>query len=173
MNKPIGECSFVLTKKLFYESMQCVQKDSMDRTLKRAIILLVLIWLGTSVYTLVKGGGLAYAATELFVMLALIVLVTVWIPRRRAKAAWNAMEMSGKADGERSVRFYEDRLEVECIGEITEADYEDVKKALFTDNLLILVCEDKKGIIIEKNGISGINEEKLLEMIKENGGLQA
>lgn len=172
MTEPFAQCSFELDKKLFYSGNKLVNSDIMGKTLRKMTAALILLWLGISAYTLLTGGGIVYALSELGVVIAFELLIAVWIPRRRAKSAWKAMEMSGKADALRSMNFYGDRLEIECQGEVTEIDYGDVSKVLRGDKLTVLITNSKKAIIIKEDSFITGSCEELPAKIKESGGLK-
>lgn len=153
--------------------MNLVRADGMGKTVKRIILFLAVLWLAISGYTFMTGGGLGYALSELVVVLTLIFLITVWLPGRKTNRAWQDMEMSGKSDEERTLSFFEDRVEIECAGEMTIIEYSEISRKLQKDNLVVLLSDDKKGIIIKNDSFIQGSFDVLMELIKKSGGLQS
>lgn len=172
MNKPIAECTFVLSKSLFREGVRCTQKDTLANTMRWILPTLAGLWLAITVFSVSGGGGIGLALWELVILAVLLLYITVWLPDSRAKRAWDRLEAKGQADTERRILFFSDHLEVDFPEHHTEMDYAEVVKALKSSNLLILIGSDRTGILIKKENLTGCTCEQLLQKIMQNGGLR-
>lgn len=169
MKEILAENRFVLTKELFFEGMRRVWKESSAKSIRRLLLILVLVWLAFTAYTLSQGGGLALPAAELFALGLVVFWAVYWLPRSKARRAWRALEDRGAADAERVTRFYADHLEVETLGQMTEIDYADLAQTLTSKNLLVLIAGDKTGILLERSSFTRGTEDEVLTLIqKEN-----
>lgn len=172
MTESVAQCTFVLTKSTFLEGMRCTQKDALGKTMRWVFLVLVVLWLAISVLSIAANGGVGLALSELVVLIALIVYVAIWLPYSRAARAWKNMEASGQADSERTIRFFTDHLQLELPGQQKEIAYAEVIKSLESRNLLILICDNRAGIMIRKENLIGCTCRELLQTIQDNGGLE-
>ena len=154
--EPLAENRFTITKKLFYEGMLRVMKESYDPFKKRIMVVLAVAWAVLAAVTLMGSGSLFYAAAELGVVGFIGVWLSVFVPRNKAKRAWAALEARCGADLERITRFYPNYLEADNgIEEIT-VFYEDIRQILQSEHLLVLLNTDKVGILVARDGfVSG------------------
>lgn len=167
MNEILAENRFMLNKDLFTEGMRRVWAENSGKSTKKLLAVLALVWLALSAYTLIRGGSLGFPVIELFVLSLTAFWATVWLPRSGARRAYRALEASGRADTERIVRFYADRLEAEANGQLTGIAYADIVQILTTPRLLILLAEDKTGILLRRDSFVLGTEEQVLTLIQK------
>lgn len=166
MKTVLAENRFPLTKVLFTEGMLRVWKENAGSGSKKLLAVLCAAWIALTVYTLAQGGSLLFPAAELAVLALVALWATVWLPRQRANRAYKAMEAQGTAESERVTRFYADRLEIDIDGSLTEIDYTAIKQTLTSKNLLILVSEDKRGVLLKRDSFTLGAEEDVLHLIE-------
>ncbi len=173
MNDILAENRFSLSWKLFQEGMRAVTADSYGSSVRKLLIGLAALWLALSAWTLIRGAGLSYVLAELAVLAALTLWLELLLPRSRAKRAWRKLEEQGRADAERTTHFYGDHLEVASAGAVKTVAYADLRKTLRSKSLLVLVAEDKTGVLIKKDAFTLGTEEtvlRLIEAARESGG---
>ncbi len=146
------ENRFVMTKPLFLEGLGCLSRDSYGKTAKKCSLLLLVMWAVLSAVLMLIGGtwmqALAYLAAILFFILWLNVLA----PRKHAKKSWEALVNRSVEEPERITRFYEDHLEIDVDGSLKTISYSDIVNIKQTKLLYVLVCRDKMGIMLTKDG---------------------
>lgn len=167
MNEILAENRFVLSWELFLEGMRSVTADSYGSSVKKLLIGLTLLWLALSAWTLYRSASFSYALAELAVLAALALWLLVLLPRRRARRAWHKLEEQGRADAERTTYFYADHLEVKAAEAARSLDYAEVRSTLRSRNLLILVAEDRTGILIKRDAFTRGAEDLVLRLIEE------
>lgn len=162
----LAENRFTITKDLFYEGMRLVSAESYGKLAKKAVILLGIAWLALTAVTLWNGQGLGYVVIE-FVVLCLVALwIYIFMPRSKAAGAFKKMEAKYGGDLERVTRFYEERLEVEASGYQLAVPYSEISRILRSKRLLVLVTEDKTGILLKFDGFTRGGEAAVRELIK-------
>ena len=150
----LAENRFTITKKLFYEGMLRVTRESYGPFIKKALLVLAILWAVLAAVTLIGSGSLSYAVVELVVVVLIGVWLSVLVPRNKARRAWAALENRCGTDLERITRFYPSYLEIDSGGEETTVFYEDVRQILLTKRLLVLTCADKVGVLIARDGFT-------------------
>lgn len=158
-----AENKYILTEKLFREGMGRVNRDSYGASVKKALIVMAILWAVLAGITVFSSGHLFFALVELLVMGAAAWTLAVSIPKSRVKKAWTAMQERSGGEMERHIRFFEDRLEV-APGNTVVA-YKDVAKAYDTARLLILVTNENAGILIPKDGFITGGPETVLGLL--------
>lgn len=162
----LAENRFTITKDLFYEGMLRVSAESYGKLAKKAVLFLAAAWLVIAAVTLWNSQSPGYAVIE-FVVLCLVSLwISVYIPRSQAKRAYQQLEKKCAGDWKRIVRFYEDRLEADASGRQIEVFYSEIKQILRSKHLLVLVSEDKTGIVLKLDGFTCGSEAAVQELIK-------
>ena len=147
---PLAVNRFTITKSLFVEGMLRVSAERYGKFAKKAAVFLGGLWVVLLIVTLVLRSSLLFVLGE-FVIIGLIILwLCVYMPRHRAGRAFKALQDRCGGDMERETRFYEDRLEIEGI-EKTIA-YSEIAEVLTSKRLLVLVCEDKTGVLLSLEG---------------------
>ena len=147
---PLAVNRFTITKSLFVEGMLRVSAERYGKFAKKAAVFLGGLWVVLLIVTLVLRSSLLFVLGE-FVIIGLIILwLCVYMPRHRAGRAFKALKDRCGGDMERETRFYKDRLEIEGI-EKTIA-YSEIAEVLTSKRLLVLVCEDKTGVLLSLEG---------------------
>lgn len=164
----LAENRFVITKSLFREGMLRIYRDSYGAFARRSMAVLGAIWLALLVFTLVSGGDVAHTLLLLVILGLIGWWLWVYLPRYNARRAFRALEQRSGGEMERITRFYEDRLE---IGEEdpTVIGYGEIAKIRQTRHLLILVCENKVGVLLDLQGFTLGNEEKIYALLESAG----
>lgn len=162
----LAENRFTITKGLFYEGMLRVSAESYGKLAKKAVLFLAAAWLVIAAVTLWNSQSLGYAVIELVVLCLVALWISVYVPRNQAKRAFRQLENKCAGDWERVVRFYEDRLEAESSGRQIEVFYFEIKQILRSKRLLILVSEDKTGIMLMLDGFTSGSEAAVQKLIK-------
>lgn len=154
--EPLAENRFTVTKKLFYEGMLRVMKESYDPFIKKVILALAAAWTVLAVSALTGSGRLSYAVVELVVVVLISVWLSVFVPRGKARRAWAELKNSSDADLERITRFYPSHLEADNSSEELTVSYEDIRKILQSEHLLVILSVEKVGILVARDGfVSG------------------
>ena len=169
MNEKLAESRFTLTKELFDEGMRQVIRAGSGRSRTLLVIGLAIAWLVLLICSLALGQGLAIAGMELLVVVLAAVWALVWVPRRKAKRAWQALEAKGVVETERITRFFEDGLEVDVSGQLTRISYDDLKNILTTKNLLIFLTKDGTGVMVKRDSFLTGSESEVLRRIDDRG----
>lgn len=167
MKETVAENRFVLTKELFDEGMRRVWWDGGGRSVKMLLAALCLVWLALTAFTLLRGGSFAMPLVELLILALVILWAAVWLPRGRTRQAWRAMESRGAAEAERSVCFCEDRLTLQTAGQEKSLAYGEIVRILHSRRLLILIAEDKTGILVKKDSFVSGSEDEVLRRIEQ------
>ena len=173
MKECIAECSYTLTKGLFFEGMLCIQRNSIQKLMKICGVVMAALVILPAVFTLAVGGRPTALIPEVLVMLAFFAYALHWMPRSKAKRAWTSMQAQGKADEIRTIYFFKSKLQIVCGDEVSAVDYTQIVTELNSRNLLILIDSSKKGIMLTKDSLVGLSQKELLQVIRENGGLRA
>lgn len=155
----LAENRYQMTKQLFLEGLKRLSRDSYGKTARKATLVLLIMWVVLTVVLMCIGGtylqALAYLAAILFFCLWLNVLA----PRKHAKKSWEALINRCGDTPERITRFYEDRLEIDSGGTIKTIPYEEIVDIKQSRQLWLLVCRDKMGVMLTKDGfVSGSAE---------------
>lgn len=149
----IAENEFVLTEELFYEGFAGVQGDY-RKFIRGLIAVLAVLGAGLIAFTLIRGESFLFVVVELAVLLFVGVYAGVFLPKRKAKAAYEAILRRTGANAPRVTRFYEDHLEADAGGQTATLSYRDILRQQETARLHILVGSDKRGFMIKKDGFT-------------------
>lgn len=158
-----AENKYTLSEKLFREGMGRVNRDSYGAAVRKALIVMAVLWAVLASITVFSSGHLFFALIELLVMGAAAWTLAVSIPKSRVKKAWAAMQERSGGEMERHIRFYEDRLEVAPGNTVVK--YADVAKAYETAQLLILITTENAGILVPKDGFITGGPETVLGLL--------
>ncbi len=167
MNKLLAESCFTLTKELFDEGMRQVIRAGSGLSRMLLAIGLAMVWLVLLICSLVLGEGLAIAGMELLVVVLAAVWALVWVPSRKARRAWQALETKGAAETERITRFFEDFFEVDVSGQLTRISYDELKNILTTKNLLIFLTNRGTGVMVKRDSFILGSESDVLRGIND------
>ena len=87
------------------------------------------------------------------------------MPRYYARRAWRNLQNQYGTDMERSIVFYADHMEAHSESVEKIISYEDIRQIMQSKHLLILICNDKTGVLVARNGFTEGNEETVLNLI--------
>lgn len=155
--KPIAENAFTITKSLFYEGMLRVSREGYGKFARKALLVLLGLWLILLVITLATQGGIAQALGYLVVLALAGLWICVAMPRSNAKRAFAQLQTQCDGDMHRVTRFYEDHMEIVTESAVTTIKYAQVTQMLTSKHLLVLTCADKRGILLALDGFSAGN----------------
>ncbi len=161
----VAENEYTLTKELFFEGMRRVDRENYMPAVKKALIVIALLWAVLALVTLRAGGHVSVIVLELLAVLAVGWTLTRSIPKKRSARAWQALCDDSGGELVRRIRFVEDRMEVEPGGLIV--NYEDVDKVLETEHMLILVTSGKRGVMVLRDGFKKGDAAAVERLINE------
>ena len=164
-----AENKMTVTKELFFEGMLRSSRDSYGKFAAKAMLVFAGIWVALLAFTLISGGNLGYAFFSLFVVVLISFWLLWWTPRSHAKKSWKKMQDAWGEAPQRITRFYADHLEIR--GDCADKDvrYDDIKEIKFSQNLMLLVCYDKMGIMLSRTGFTLGDEETVRSLV---GGIK-
>ena len=165
----LAENRFTITKKLFYEGMLRVIKESYDPFKKKILLVLAAAWAILAAVTLMGSGSLSYAVMEFVVVVFIGVWLSVFVPRNKARRAWTAMENRG-GDLERTTRFYPGYLEADNGMEEITVFYEDIRQILHSKHLLVLLSVEKVGVLVARDGFVSGDAATVQTLVEEKMG---
>ena len=149
-----AENKFTITKSLFMEGMLRISRDSYGKAAAKAMLLVLGLWGAFFLYTLAAGGDVAHALLFLVIIGMAGLWLCVGIPRSNANRAWKALEGKYGSNLHRTTSFYPDHLEIQGEGLEKHIPYDQIKQLLCSRKLLILVCEDKTGVLLKLDGFT-------------------
>lgn len=164
--KILAENRFTITKSLFFEGMRRVSRENYGKFARRAVAFLGLMWLILAAVTLWQHQSLVFVGAELLVVCLVGLWITVFLPRSKAKRAFNRLENQSRGL-ERTTRFYPDRLEIDAGGTQTVVSYAEIRQILEAKRLLILVTADKTGVLLKRDGFLLGSEEDIRRLIEQ------
>ena len=165
---PLAVNRFTITKSLFVEGMLRVSAERYGKFAKKAAVFLGGLWVVLLIVTLVLRSSLLFVLGE-FVIIGLIILwLCVYMPRHRAGRAFKALQDRCGGDMERETRFYEDRLEIETSEIEKTIEYSQITEILTSKRLMVLVCEDKTGVLLSLEGFIVGDEMTVREIAAGN-----
>ena len=164
-----AENQLTLTKKLFIEGMLRTSRDIYGKIAVRTMLIFAGIWVAMLAFTLYTGGSMVNIFFSLFVIVVAGFWLLWWTPRSNADAAWKKLENTWGENPQRITRFYGDHLEIR--GDCADKDvrYDDIKEIKFSQNLMILVCYDKLGLVLSRTGFTLGDEETVRSLV---GGIK-
>ena len=161
----LAENRLTITKSLFTEGMLRISRDSYGAGARKTALALIAIWVAVAAYTVWSGGGLIHTVAYLIPFGLIILWSNVLLPRNQVKRMWKSQEMTHGPGAERLTRFYEDRLVITGTGVNKEIPYDQILSVKYSRHLVILLCENKMGILLARDGFSGEPLEQLLQRI--------
>jgi len=161
-----AENRVTLTKELFYEGMLRMSRDSYLRFAGKCVLLFAAVWAVLVYLTLKNGGSLISIFTCLMVVVLLSFWICVRIPRSHAKKAWKAQQRLYGDSMERITRFYDTHLEISGDCAQRTVAYRDIREVRESRNLILLICFDKMGILLSREGFTKGSYEAVVELIR-------
>ena len=167
MTEPIAVNTFILTKELFYEGSKRTGKETYSRFAMRMVLIMVAVWIVISAVTLLMHSGAAFIITETLVLILAALWVAVYTPWNKRRKAYNAFLLQYGENAERTVEFYADRLTVDPEGRGFTVPYSAVAKTLTTENLLIVITLENKGVLVRRGAFTKGSEAEVLGLISK------
>ena len=161
-----AENKFTITKSLFMEGMLRISRDSYGKAAAKAMLLVLGLWGAFFLYTLAAGGDVAHALLFLVIIGMAGLWLCVGIPRSNANRAWKVLEGKYGSNLERVTSIYPDHLEIHGDGLEKHIPYDQITRILQSRRLLILVCEDKVGILLALDGFTDGNAQQVKALIE-------
>lgn len=161
----LAENRFTITKKLYREAMLCMSKESYGRAAGKVICLILGLWCIFAVYMLASGQKAGQLIGSLLVIGAVALWVLVGMPRYYARRAWRALQAKYGTDMDRAITFCEGHMEVHSESVEMQILYENVRRIMKSRHLLILICNDKTGILVARDGFVEGSEETVRNLI--------
>lgn len=162
----LAENRFSLTEKLFLEGMGCLSRNSYGKTAGKYTLFLLLIWVIITAVLLFLGSTFAYPLVYLAAILFLCFWLNIAVPRKHAKKSWDALLSRSGDEPQRITRFYRDHLQVDAGGTVKNISYDNVVRIQETSNLIMVLCADKTGVMLAKNGFTVGNKEEITALIQ-------
>jgi hypothetical protein len=161
----MAENRFTITKKLYMEAMLRMSGVSYGKTAGKIICLILGAWCAFLIYVLATGKNPGQMLGSLGVICAVALWILVGMPRYYARRAWRKLQNQYGTDMERSIVFYADHMEAYSESVEKIISYEDIRQIMQSKHLLILICNDKTGVLVARNGFSAGSEETVLNLI--------
>lgn len=165
--KPIAENRFSITKQLFYEGMLSISKDSYGKAAIKYSFVFVAIWVAMAAFLLFTGGTIGQALVYLLLVGVIILWLNVFAPRSHAKKGWNALVNRYGSAMERRTRFYRDHLEIDGDCAAKTVTYQEILEIKESKHLYVLICVDKVGVMVAKDGFAYGDFDEIKSLIRE------
>lgn len=162
----LAENRFTITKSLFYEGMLRISREGYGKAAGKAMLVFLGMWLALLVFTVTTGGNLSQTMSYLILVALIGLWLCILMPRSNARRAWRTLEARHGDSLERITRFYTDHLEIEGEGVAKTVFYSDILQIRQSRRLLILVCQDKAGILLALDGFTGTNPQQVKALIE-------
>ena len=162
----LAENRTTINKKLFTEGMLCISRDGYGKSARKAVLIFLGMWLLFFIWTLASGGSYLQTLGSLCLVALLGLWVCVYLPRDNAGRYWKAQEAKYGAVMDRTTAFYPEELTItgECVEQTIP--YTQITEIKFSRNLMVLICENKTGILLSRRGFYGRNEEEIKALIQ-------
>lgn len=154
----IAENQFTITKPLFMEGMLRISQDGYGKSARKAMLIVLGLWAAFFIYTIAVKGDLFTCLGFLILLCAAGLWLCVGMPRSNAKRLWKGLEGKYGCNLQRTTSFYSDHFEILGDGVEKHIAYEEVIQIKQSRRLLILVCEDKTGVLLALDGFRQGNE---------------
>lgn len=148
----LAENRIVITKSLFTEGRLAMSRESYGKAANKigaALLLLLLVLVAGS---LLLGLSIASVGMEVLILGVMVFWLFYGFPRSNAKQAYKALTKKCGDEPERVTRFFADRLEIEGPGVHEVIPYAQIEQVRRTKHLLILVTEEKGGVLLKPDG---------------------
>ena len=161
-----AENRFVLTSALFIEGRLALSRQNFGKASKKIAIALLSLLLVLIVGSVLLQMSLFAVAMELLIL----ALMSFWLfdrfPRSSAKRAYKALVKQWGDEPERITRFYEHELEIEGPGVHVFLAYSQIEQIKRTRHLLVLITDEKGGVLLKPDGFTIGSEAKVRELIR-------
>lgn len=146
------------------EGMLRISRDGYGKSAMKAMLGVLGLWGAFFLYTIAADGDIVHALGFLIIIGFAGLWICVGLPRSNAGRAWRALKAKYGDDLHRTTCFYPEHLEIRGNGVERNISYEEISKIKQSRRLLILVCEDKTGVLVALDGFTTgkVNEVKAL-----------
>ena len=160
----VAENQFTITKSLFMEGMLRISRDGYGKSAGKAMLVVLGLWVVFFLYTIAAGRDVVHALGFLIILGVAGLWLCVGMPRSNARRLWRALEGKYGSDLCRTTSFYPDHLEIRGEGLEKHIPYTEIIQIKQSRRLLILVCEDKTGVLVAQDGFTKgtVNDVKAL-----------
>ncbi|MBR3135940.1 MAG: YcxB family protein [Clostridia bacterium] len=165
----IAENRFELNEDLFREGFVAVQK-SYRRFTRWLLLVLALLGLGLTAFVFLRGENFFIVLVEWAALAFVGAYAAVFLPKRKAKVAYEAVMRRTGGDSSRVTRFLEDGFEVETGGQTVAVVYADIVSREETPRLLILLDKEKRGFMLKKDSFTQGSPETVLFALENAAG---
>ena len=162
----LAENRTVINKKRFREGMLRISRDNYGKAAKKSMLIFLGVWLLFAAVTLMNGGSISMTLGGLVLVGLIGLWICVYLPRYNAGRFWKAQEAKYGSVMERLTRFYPDHLTVTGEGVEKTVPYTEIADIRESRHLLVLVCHNNTGILLEKSGFSGLNQSEITTLIQ-------
>lgn len=150
----LAENEFTITKSLFMEGRLHISRDGYGKAAAKAMLVVMGLWGVFFLYTVMAEGDVVYPLGFLFIIGLAGLWLCVGIPRSNARRAWHTLEGKYGSDLQRTTSFYPEHLEIRGEGLEKHVSYAEIVQIRQSRRLLILVCEDKTGVLVALDGFT-------------------
>lgn len=162
----IAENHIRITRTLFDEGMRQTESGAYKKAIRKMALVLFFIYLAVAVWLLYTGGSLIFLLGESAFLGALLFWLTVILPNTRRKSKYKTMTQGEHQIPERTVKFFQDSLSVlSGTGNETLIPYKEIQNWKETKHLYILGCENKKYVLLDKDGFINGDFQKIKKLI--------
>lgn len=169
----LAENRTIVTKKLFCEGFLRLSRDGYGKSAAKAMLFFVGLWVALLVYTLSIGGSIF----QTIGCLLLVGFIGLWLcvitPRNSAKRAWKRHAARYGESMERTVRFYRGQFTLTSEDVEKTVSYAEIQQIKTSRNLQILLCEDGMGILLDKNGFTKGDAERVCRLVNNEAVVDA
>ncbi len=163
----LAENHITVTKSLFTEGMLRIARDGYGKTARRAVLVLLGLWMALLIFTVVSRGDLVLTLGFLVLLSFISLWILVLYPRSQAKRAWKAQIAKYGDPMERTAYFYDDHLLIQGDCVETTIQYSEIAQLHRSRRLLILVTENKVGVMLAQDGFVHLTAQQVEALIKE------
>ena len=159
---PLIENQITLTKDLFYEGIKATENASFKKILRVLCIVIAVLFVGISVWTLLTGGSIVFLIGEFFFLGALLVWLAFIYPGSRRRNVYKAMCRGCSDAPKRTIQFFPNHFTViTSTGNRRDFDYKEIEAVKETARLYLLVESSGTGILLAKDGFTRGSWEEL------------
>ena len=161
----LAENRFAMTKSLFIEGRLALSKESYGKAANKIAAALLVLLFALVAGSMLLGLSAASVGMEVVILGVMAFWLLYGLPRNNAKEAYKALTKKCGGEPERVTRFFADRLEIEGPGVHTILSYTQIEQVLRTRRLLILVSDEKAGVLLKLDGFTAGGEAEVRGLI--------
>lgn len=167
--RKLAESHIEITLPVYREGMNAINGKRFKSLIKKLLIFMIIIFAALTAYNLKKSFNPFVILIEAAIIVLLCVYMIVIMPRSARKKSYRAMCKRSETDvPRRTMEFFEDHLIIYAeAGRKTDVSYEEISEISETPDLWVLICKDRSGVLISKEGFSLGNFETVREAIEK------